>query len=111
MSRAQHPDSPEDDDGRGGAPSPGGDGPRGREGRAVGGSGDQANRVGGVEEQFGTGVPLDAAVAGPVLADALGLTRLSLGGLSDDTLAAARSAGSRSRRWETTGPGSSWTGR
>jgi len=84
MSQAQHPGSPEDDDGHVAASGPGGDGPHGRDGRAAEGSGD---RVGGVGEQFGTGMPLEAAPAGPVLAEGLGQTRVSLGGLSDDALA------------------------
>jgi hypothetical protein len=85
MSQAQHPDSAGDGDGHDAAPGPGpgGDGPHGQEDRAAEASGSGT----GAGEQFGAGNPWETAAAGPVLADALGRTRVSLGGLSDDALA------------------------
>jgi len=97
MSQAQHPGFPGDDDGHDAAPGSGGDGPHGRDGRAAGASGSGTSGSGtsgsgpgvGSEagEQFGAGMPFETATAGSVLADALGRTRVSLGGLSDDALA------------------------
>jgi Domain of unknown function (DUF222) len=87
MSQAPHPGSPGDDDGHDAAPGPGSDGPHGRDGRAAGASGSGIEAGSGAGEQFGTGMPLETAAAGSGLADALGRTRVSLGGLSDDALA------------------------
>jgi len=87
MSQAQHPGSPRDDDGHDAAPGPGGDGPHGRDGLAAGAGGWGTGAGSGAGEQFGAGMPLETAAAGSVLADALGRTQMSLGGLSDDALA------------------------